>query len=90
LARHFAWFINTTFVGVWAAANGNVLTITAHSPAPAYTYPLTAAVEHANGSNGSAVASGAISGGNPGTWEVDPAQSPALNRAARDWHAGFY
>ena len=34
IARHFAYFINATYVGVWAAVEDNVLTITARSPAP--------------------------------------------------------
>ncbi len=25
-----------------------------------------------------------------GTWVVDPTQSPALNRGARDWHSDLY
>lgn len=89
-ATHFAAFINTSFVGIWASASGNVLTLTAHSPTAAYSFDLSKSVEPKFGSTGDVVISGALTGGDPGRWEVDPAQSPALNRGAREWHADFY
>ena len=90
IASHFAAYINATFVGVWAAATGNVLTVEARSPASAYSYSFSAWAEPVAGSTGSVSFSGSLSGGEAGTWEIDPAQLPALNRGAREWHADFY
>ena len=47
LAGHFQHFINATYVGVWAAAGDNVLTITARSPRPAYSFTFQASKESA-------------------------------------------
>ena len=90
LAAHFEYFINATFVGVWASASGDVLTITARSPQAAYSFSFNAWAENISGSTGSVAFSGSLQGGQPGQWVVDPAQTPPLNRAARDWHADFY
>lgn len=90
LAAHFAYFINATFVGVWAAAAGDVLTITARSAQPAYSFSFNAWSENVSGSTGSLTFRGSLQGGQPGRWVVDPAQTPPLNRAARDWHADLY
>ena len=38
IARHFEFFINANYVGVWAKATDDSLTITARSPKPAYAY----------------------------------------------------
>jgi hypothetical protein len=90
IARHFEFFINANYVGVWAKATGDSLAITARSPKPAYSYTFSARVENAAGSSGFVSQNGALTGGQPGRWMVDPAQSPALNRGARDWHADFF
>jgi hypothetical protein len=89
-AAHFAYFINATYVGVWAAAAGNVLTITAASPTPDYSFPFTATTQLLAGSTGTVSVAGSLEGGDPGTWQVDPAQTPALNRGAREWHADLF
>ncbi|HYI96587.1 MAG TPA: hypothetical protein VEX68_23800 [Bryobacteraceae bacterium] len=90
IAKHFEYFINSNYVGVWAKATGAVLTITARSPKPAYSYTLNANVENVPGSSGAVTKTGTLTGGQPGSWVVDPLQSPALNRGARDWHADFF
>jgi hypothetical protein len=90
IARHFEFFINANYVGVWAKATDDSLTITARSPKPAYAYTFAARVEQAAGSSGFVSQNGALTGGVPGRWVVDPAQSPALNRGAREWHADFF
>lgn len=89
-AAHFAYFINATFVGVWASASGNVLTITAQSPAAAYSFPFSTSTTLVTGSTGSVSASGSLTGGVAGTWAADTSQTPALNRGARDWHADLF
>ncbi len=87
MARHFAFFINETFVGVWAAAAGNVLTITARSPRPAYSFAFQAWKES---TAGELAWTGTLEGAEAGQWEVDPAQTPVLNRGARDWHKDLF
>jgi hypothetical protein len=90
IARHFQHFINATYVGVWASAEDNVLTITARSPRPAYSYTFQAWKESGQGSGGTVAFTGSLQGGDPGRWVVDPSQTPALNRGARDWHLDFF
>lgn len=91
IAKHFEYFINANYVGVWASADDNgKLTITARSPKSAYSYTLTARVEQVAGSTGVVSQNGALSGGQAGKWIVDPVQTPALNRGTRDWHADFF
>ncbi len=90
IARHFQHFINSTFVGVWAAVDGNVLTITARSPMPAYSFTFQAWMESGQGSGGTVTWTGSLQNGEPGRWVVDPSQTPAINRGARDWHLDFF
>ena len=90
LARHFQYFINATYVGVWAAADGNTLTITARSPQPAYSFSFNAWKESGQNSTGTVNYTGSLTGGQPGRWVVDPEQTPALNRGACDWHRDFF
>lgn len=87
IATHFATLINGSFVAVWAAAQGSTLTITSRSPTASYALSFqTSKVSSA----GQITVSGSFAGANEGTWEVDPAQTPALNRGAREWHSDFY
>ncbi|MDQ6663922.1 MAG: hypothetical protein M3Z23_05975 [Acidobacteriota bacterium] len=88
IASHFARYINAVFVGLWARAAANVLTISVRSPA--YSFVVSAVKTSANGTFTISPASGSLQNGNLGTWVVDPAQSPALNRGAREWHADLY
>jgi hypothetical protein len=90
IARHFQYFLNANYVGVWAQAADNVLSVTARSPKPAYSFTFNAWKESAQGSAGTVTFSGSLQGGQPGEWVVDPAQSPALNRGARDWHRDLF
>lgn len=87
IAAHFAYYINETFVGVWAETSGNVLTITVRSPAPAYSFGFS---ESHNSAGGTMEVSGSLSGGVMGEWVVDDTVTPVLNRAARDWHADYF
>ena len=81
IASHFARYINATFVGVWASALSSTLTITKRSPAYEFTFDA-----------GPLPITGSLSkfAADYGTWLVDPTQSLALNRGARDWHADLY
>ncbi|MFO0283068.1 MAG: hypothetical protein ACK532_14250 [Acidobacteriota bacterium] len=86
IARHFAYFINETFVGVYAEANANTLQIINRSPTSDYSFSLSNVVQS---TTGSLSISGSLENGNAGTWEIDAGQNPPLNRAARDWHLDF-
>ncbi len=82
-ARHFEYFINSTFVGVYASATGNALTITSRSASPAYRYEFQASTN--SESTGQIQVSGSLNVGVEGKWEVDPGQSPPINAGARAW-----
>ena len=88
VAAHFAAFINSMLVGVFATANGNVLTITTFSWF--YEFALWAWTDATSGPVGSVSVSGALGQGTEGTWTVDDTVSPPLNRAATDWHAELF
>ncbi len=85
IAAHFAAFINETFVGVWASASGAVLTIKCRSTQYTFTFSSSK-----NSADGSISESGSLSDGVEGTWEIDDAASPVINRAAKDWHKDFF
>lgn len=85
IAAHFAAFINGTLIGAWASASGNVLTVTLRSPAYSFTFS-----QSFTSAAGTVTAPSAFSAGSVGAWIVDPTQSPALNRGARDWHSDLY
>lgn len=91
IARHFACYINSTFVGLWASVSGNVLTLTSHSPTQDFQFDLSQSVDAVAGSTGGVTIAGKLKLNEiqKGQWMVDPTQSPALNRGARDWHADF-
>ena len=89
-ALHFASFINETYVGVWAKASGNAVTITVRSPKPAYSYSFSTWKDTTTSSTGTVTSSGALTGGVAGKWEVDPEQTPPINRGAREWLSDLY
>ena len=87
IAYHFAAYLNSAFVGVWASASGGVLTMTGRSPSPDYN--VTVSVSTTSSAGTVAVTTAPTAGIYP-TWVIDATVSPPLNRAARDWHAGFF
>lgn len=87
IAAHFAYFINETFSGVWASASGAVLTITSRAAGAAYNFTLSSST---TSTAGTISTSGSLTGGVQGTWKIDPAATPVLNVAARDWHADLF
>ncbi len=89
LARHFAWFVNATYVGVWAEALGDTVTIRVRSAAAAYAFPFSATVTPAATVTGSITVTGALTGSVAGIWEIDPAVEPVLNAGARAWLSDF-
>lgn len=89
IATHFEYLINNGSTGVWAAADGNQLTIRSRLlglrgnaitlSAWPETGPFQAVVSAAN-----------LAGGKDGAWITDMIAEPRTNRAARDWHRAFY
>jgi len=62
IAQHFAAFINSVYVGVWAEVLAGELTIHSRSAAAAYSYSLAAWVQTTtqSGSTGAAAVSGTL------------------------------
>ena len=88
-ALHFALFINETFSGVRASVSGSVLTLYTRDDTAAYAISSISAYYN-NGAGNVTFATGSLTGSVPGTWLVDPTQTPALNYAAAQWHADFF
>jgi hypothetical protein len=87
IALHFAAYINSTFVGAWATATDNILTVTSRSAAPDYALTLVPSITSAVGV---ATVTHGPTPSAAGTWVVDDTISPPLNRATRDWHSDLY
>jgi hypothetical protein len=89
LALAFALQINGGYTAIWAAANGNQLTIYSRSMG-ADGNAITIATS-ANTTNLSIQISGpTLSGGVDGNWRTDLEATPRLNRAARDWSQSYF
>ena len=91
IAQHFAAFVNETFVGVWAAvaagstAASATLTITTRTPIWGFTFSAST-----TSAAGTVTTSGDLNTGDEGQWVIDDSVTPALNRAATDWHADLF
>ncbi len=106
VASAFALQINNGSTAIWAAASGNVLTISARAMGvPGNAVTVSVGVAQANGSTFTAVTSGSsLQGGIDGSrtgvafqdaganlgWRTDLSASPRINRAARDWSTSFF
>jgi hypothetical protein len=88
IATCFALLINAGSTGVWALADGAVLTITSRLMGTAGNALGLSA--NTNSTVFTATASGAmLAGGIDGIWRTDTASPMKLNRAARDWNGAF-
>jgi hypothetical protein len=87
IATHFANFINSGSSGIWASAQGAVLTITLRSAAYSFAFAVSS---DTTTQGGTITLDGSLAGGVLPTWTVDPAQSPTLNTGARAWHTDMY
>jgi hypothetical protein len=85
IVRALAFKINELFNGIWASYSGTVLTVTVRAP----SYNFTTSEEIIGAQTETIDASGSLSGGGEGVWRVDPAITPRLNLATRDWHSDF-
>ena len=103
IAAHFAYFINTKFVGVWASASGATLTITTRSTFAQWLYTFITQTGSAAGtitvSHGTVQVVAGLTfttspdlqtGAVEGTWTIDPGANPVFSRAFRDWHADYF
>jgi hypothetical protein len=89
IATGFGLSINAGSTGVWARADGAVLTITSRLMGSAGNAVGISA--STNSTAFTAAASGAtLAGGVDGVWRTDTAASVKLNRAARDWNRAFF
>ncbi len=86
IARHFAYFINGSFVALYAEAAGDTLTIRPRANLQGFT--IATRIETGNGS-GAIAESGNVRKGGEGVWELDATQPNKLNYAARKWLADF-
>jgi hypothetical protein len=88
IATCFALLINAGSTGVWARADGAVLTITSRLMGLAGN-----AVGISANTNSTAFtaerSSATLAGGVDGVWRTDTAAPVKLNRAARDWNRAF-
>lgn len=80
IAQHFCFFINQTFVGVWAECSGPVLTV--HVRTPGWTFSKSVSV---TSTAGIATESGDLSLGIEGTWEIDDTLAEVVNWPTRKW-----
>jgi hypothetical protein len=88
IATCFALLINAGSTGVWARADGAVLTIVSRLMGSAGNALGLSA--NTNSTVFTATASGAtLAGGIDGIWRTDTAAPVKLNRAARDWNGAF-
>ena len=89
IATCFELLINAGSTGVWARADGAMLTITSRVMGLAGNAVGISA--NTNSTQFTAAASGAtLAGGVDGVWRTDTAASVKLNRAARDWNRAFF
>lgn len=88
IAKCFELLISAGTSAVWAHADGATLTITARAGGRSGN---GLDVQATTGSPAfTAAVSGALGGGDDGTWLTDTAAMPRLNRAARDWHRSYF
>jgi hypothetical protein len=89
IATCFELLINAGSTGVWAQADGAVLTVTSRLMGSAGNTMAISA--NTNSTQFTAAVSGAtLTGGIDGVWRTDTAASVKLNRAARDWNRTFF
>jgi hypothetical protein len=89
IATAFALLINGGSTGVWAQANGAVLTITARAMGTAGESITIAASTTSSGFT-VRTSSAALANGVDGKWLTDLGVVPRVNRAARDWTTAFF
>jgi len=89
IATCFALLINAGSTGVWAQANGSVLTITARAMGT-QGESISVTVSTNSTQFTAQAGSAALAGGQDGIWLTDLTAMPRINRAARDWSTSFF
>jgi hypothetical protein len=87
IAQHFADFINGDFSGIWASAQGGVLTIQARSAVYSFALEVSPSTTTAGGT---ITKTGTLADGVLPTWVVDTSHVPTLNTGVRAWHSDMY
>jgi len=88
IANHFAYYLNSSAVAVWAEITGPG-EITIYPRTPNWVNAVSAtANKSANGTFSLNTDSGV--GGNAGFWQVDPSAANPLNFAIQKWHADLF
>lgn len=88
LAKAFQFEINNGSTGVWAEADGGVLTIHARMMGSAGN-EVTVSADSGSPSLDALVSGPRLTGGQDALWLTDLQAMPRLNRAARDWTRSF-
>jgi hypothetical protein len=87
IATHFSNFINSDFSGIWASADGAILTVTPRSAL--YSFALEVSPSTST-QVGTIALNGSLADGTLGKWVVDPSQTPTINTGVRAWHSDMY
>jgi hypothetical protein len=88
IAKCFELLINSGATGVRAEASGGLLKIMSRIMGTAGNgVPLAA---NSTSAGLTIIPSGPLAGGQDGTWRVDLAAVPRMNRAARDWNRSYF
>lgn len=87
VAQHFVYFINETFVGVWAEKTAAAGELKVHVRTPVWSFTKSTAKSSAAGT---ITESGDLSAGVEGTWQIDEGASHPINFPARKWHSDLY
>lgn len=88
IAKAFEFQINNGSTGIWAEANGAVLTIHARAMGSAGNQVTISADSGSTGLEAQ-VSGPTLAGGTDGPWLTDLQATPRLNRAVRDWTRSF-
>ncbi len=87
IAAHFVYYINAASVSMWAAKTSTgQLTIYTRTP----LWGDTLAVSSVSSKGKIAVASGSLSVGSAGTWQIDTSASSPINYPVTQWHADLF
>jgi hypothetical protein len=89
IAKCFEYLINAGSTGVWAKAEGAVLTITSRTMGVAGN-PLGITAATGSATFTAQTSGSSLSGGTDGAWRTDTSALPRMNRAARDWNRAFF
>jgi hypothetical protein len=89
ITKAFELLINAGSTGVWAHADGAVLTIQSRTMGAAGN-SLTISAQTGSSAFTATASGSTLAGGSDGKWRTDAATTPRLNRAARDWSRSYY